>query len=138
MFVHGREAYRRNSLLILYTFYKNILYVTTQFFFGFWSSFSGQPLYEPVIYQLYNMTMTAAPIMYFALFDFEHHKDYDPLRREDPSKQIFYFMKHPHLYRIGLEYSCYGVGVFLKWVAYGLSHALMIYIFNFYFLLLPG
>ena len=28
MFVHGREAYRRNSLLILYTFYKNVLYVT--------------------------------------------------------------------------------------------------------------
>lgn len=35
MFVHGREAYRRNSLLILYTFYKNVLYISTQFFFGF-------------------------------------------------------------------------------------------------------
>ena len=27
LFVHGREAYRRNSLLINYSFYKNILYV---------------------------------------------------------------------------------------------------------------
>lgn len=27
MFVHGREAYRRNSLLVLYSFYKNFLYV---------------------------------------------------------------------------------------------------------------
>ena len=27
LFVHGREAYRRNSLLILYSFYKNVLYV---------------------------------------------------------------------------------------------------------------
>ena len=138
MFVHGREAYRRNSLLILYTFYKNILYVTTQFFFGFWSSFSGQPLYEPMIYQLYNMTMTAAPIMFFALFDFEHQKDHDQFRREDPSRTNFYFMRDPHLYKIGLEYSCYGVSMFLKWVVYGLSHAFMIYIFNFHFLLLPG
>jgi len=29
MFVHGREAYRRNSLLILYNFYKNVLYIST-------------------------------------------------------------------------------------------------------------
>ena len=50
MFIHGREAYRRNSLLILYMFYKNVLYVTTQFWFGFNSAFSGQPLYEPFIY----------------------------------------------------------------------------------------
>jgi len=29
MFVHGREAYRRNALLILYNFYKNVLYIST-------------------------------------------------------------------------------------------------------------
>lgn len=50
LFVHGREAYRRNSLLINYSFYKNILYVSVQFIFGFHSVFSGQPLYEKVIY----------------------------------------------------------------------------------------
>ena len=27
LFVHGREAYRRNSDLIQFTFYKNVLYV---------------------------------------------------------------------------------------------------------------
>lgn len=27
LFFHGREAYRRNSLLVLYNFYKNFLYV---------------------------------------------------------------------------------------------------------------
>ena len=41
MFIHGREAYRRNSFLMLYVFYKNFLYVTTQFFFGFNSAFTG-------------------------------------------------------------------------------------------------
>lgn len=46
LFFHGREAYRRNSYMVLYTFYKNFLYVTTQFYFGFFSAFSGQPLYE--------------------------------------------------------------------------------------------
>ena len=41
MFIHGREAYRRNSMLIKYNFYKNVLYVMTQYYFGFWSAFSG-------------------------------------------------------------------------------------------------
>lgn len=70
LFLHGREAYRRNSFLMLYTFYKNFLYVTTQFFFGFNSAFTGQTLYEPFIYQLYNMTMTSVPIMVYSIFDF--------------------------------------------------------------------
>ena len=50
MFLHGREAYRRNSDLVCYTFYKNMLYVVPQTWFGFFSAFSGQVLYEPFIY----------------------------------------------------------------------------------------
>ena len=50
LFYHGREAYRRNSYLALYMFYKNILFVMPLFWFGFFSSFSGQTLYESVLY----------------------------------------------------------------------------------------
>ena len=75
LFTHGREAYRRNSLLVLYTFYKNVLYVTTQFWHGWLGAFSGQTLYEPFIYQLYNITMTSMPVMWYAVFDFEHKRD---------------------------------------------------------------
>ena len=41
LFIHGREAYRKNSFLILYNFLKNTIYVTAMYFFGFWSAFSG-------------------------------------------------------------------------------------------------
>lgn len=41
LFVHGREAYRRNSYLICYIFYKNIIFVLPQFWYGFLSAFSG-------------------------------------------------------------------------------------------------
>lgn len=37
MFVHGREAYRRNSYLVLYIFYKNVLFVLPLCFYGYWS-----------------------------------------------------------------------------------------------------
>jgi phospholipid-transporting ATPase len=50
LFVHGREAYRRNCDLVCYNFYKNLVYISVQFFFGFYSVFSGMPLYEAFIY----------------------------------------------------------------------------------------
>ena len=37
-------------MVVKYTFYKNILYVIPQYFFGVASSFSGQTLYEPFFY----------------------------------------------------------------------------------------
>lgn len=75
LFFHGREAYRRNSYFILYNFYKNFLYVTAQFYFGFWSVFSAQQLYEKFLYQLFNLFMTSAPIMWYATCDLEYEKD---------------------------------------------------------------
>lgn len=41
LFNHGRENYRRNSYLVIYMFYKNVLFVTAQFWFGFANAFSG-------------------------------------------------------------------------------------------------
>ena len=72
--MHGREAYRRNSLLILYNFYKNIAYGALPFFFGFYSAFSGQMLYKKLIYLLYNKALTSLPIFWFTLFDEQHQR----------------------------------------------------------------
>lgn len=75
LFIHGREAYRRNSYLVLYNFYKNVFFVLPQYWFGFYSAFSGQKLYEAVIYQMYNIIFTAIPIIWFAIFDFQYKKE---------------------------------------------------------------
>jgi phospholipid-transporting ATPase len=69
LFFHGREAYRRNSYLISYMFYKNTLFVFPIFWFGFYSVFSGVPIYENYLYQLFNLQFTACPIIWFAIFD---------------------------------------------------------------------
>ena len=41
LFIHGRESYRRNSNIVCYNFYKNILYVIVQMQFNYYASFSG-------------------------------------------------------------------------------------------------
>lgn len=50
LFCHGREAYRRNSYLISYMFYKNILYVIPILTFGFYSEFSATAIYNLWLY----------------------------------------------------------------------------------------
>lgn len=72
--MHGRECYRRNADLVCWNFYKNVLYVIVQFYFGFYNVFSGQTFYEPWIYQLYNISFTALPIMWYAIFDLQYTK----------------------------------------------------------------
>ena len=50
MFTHGREAYRRNSYIVLYMFYKNVLYVLPIFWYGIMSAFSGTNFYDAYQY----------------------------------------------------------------------------------------
>lgn len=93
MFVHGREAYRRNSYMILYMFYKNLLYVLPFFFFGFYSWFSGVNFYDIWMYQTYNMLFTGFPVIWFCVFDYEHTKEK--------------LLQDEQLYQIGLKNYCF-------------------------------
>lgn len=69
LFYFGRESYRRNANVVLYTFYKNVLVVMPQFWFGFFNFFSGQTLYEAYMYQLYNVLFSLLPIVVYGVFD---------------------------------------------------------------------
>ena len=117
LFYHGREAYRRNATLAYYMFYKNQLFVQPIFWFGFASAFSGQVIYEPVIYQLYNMAFTAFPIMWFAMFDEE-------FRKEE-------FHNNPQLYWVGLKNHFFSYKELTISVFKALFNGLWIYLFVF-------
>lgn len=93
MFIHGREAYRRNSYVVLYMFYKNVLYVLPIFYYGWYSQFGGTPFYGQVFYQGYNIVLTASPVIWFGCFDLEYTKES--------------FMSNPQLYKIGLKNYCF-------------------------------
>jgi Phospholipid-translocating P-type ATPase C-terminal len=46
LLVHGRWSYRRITSMVLYFFYKNILFGLTIFFYNILAAFSGQILYN--------------------------------------------------------------------------------------------
>jgi len=112
LFVHGREAYRRNCDLVCYNFYKNLVYISVQFFFGFYSVFSGMPLYEAFIYQMYNPCYTGVANMWWAVMDLEFPKKV--------------FMKNSQLYRLGIERRKFSTAKFWQWNFYAFYHAIII------------
>ena len=97
--VHGRECYRRNSELVLYNFYKNLIMVTPSFFYGCWNGFSAVILYDNYLYQLYNIIFTSMPVLVYAVLDREY-EDQELLTNGD-------------YYRQGQEFSLFNVKVFV-------------------------
>jgi len=71
--------------------------------FGYNSLFSGQTLYEKYIYQMYNITMTSLPIMWFAIYDFEFEKDRVPADSKDSKNDLKLLLRNPLLYKIGMN-----------------------------------
>ena len=102
---HGRESYRKNSYYIIYNFYKNIVFVSPMFFYGFLNFFSGITLYEPFLHQLYNVIYSIFPIFYFSIFDREYDSDF--------------LVKNPSFYIQGIRNECFNLFMFYRYLIMG-------------------
>ena len=116
LFVHGRESYRKNSNLILYSFYKNIMIVMAQFWWGTTNYFSGQTIYESVHYQLFNVIYTFLPIIIYAVLDKE---------TSDENQLTL-----PELYASGPKRELFNSKIFLIWFIKGCAHSALIVMFS--------
>ena len=68
LLVHGRWNYRRMSKVVLYSFYKNVALTISMMLFQFWCGWSGQSLYEELVYTGFNFFL-AFPILYIGIID---------------------------------------------------------------------
>ena len=89
LFFHGRTNLNRISKLILYFFYKNIIFTISQFFFSPISLSSGQTIIDDWYITCYNLIFTAIPLCVTSLTDFD-------VREEDGKEVIDNF---PLLYK---------------------------------------
>jgi len=112
LFVHGREAYRRNCYLIMYMFYKNIILVIPVWTYGWFSLMSGTDVYNNVYQNMYNLIFTAMPIIWYAVFDWEHQK-------ED-------LLKNPRYYTIGLNDVFFNINAFWRWFVYAVWQGILL------------
>lgn len=149
---YGRESYRKNSTLICFNFYKNILLVMPIFWFGFWDGFSGQLIYDPWIFQFFNVFYASVPIILYALFDEEFpiskylsitnkKNKYDAQREDTPNeKQELSCGKtkkeeknkleiEPKWYELGREGKLFNAKVFWAWMGNGFAHSIIVLFF---------
>lgn len=102
--------------------------------FGYNSLFSGQTLYEKYIYQMYNITMTSLPIMWYALYDFEFEKDRpaDQMESNKYENDTKLLLRNPMLYKIGMNNQCFSLKKLFLWILYAIYHSAIIYGSNLY------
>lgn len=66
---HGRLNYIRITELILYFFYKNMVFTTVQFVYCFYSIGSGQSFWLSWSITFYNLIFTLFPVVIRAVFE---------------------------------------------------------------------
>ncbi|UIZ29859.1 hypothetical protein KXD40_002714 [Peronospora effusa] len=113
--VHGRWNYNRISALVVYTFYKNIAYNVSMFWYALWpTAYLGTMVYSAFIQQGYNLFFTALPIVVFSAYD-----------RDLPKKTVLEF---PTLYHAEVRKTSYfSYVMFWKWILLGIIDSVGIY-----------
>jgi len=113
LLVHGRWSSRRMSLITWYMFYKNVLLVLPQWWFGFYGLFSGQNIYFDGLYQIYNVVFTGLPIFAFGILD----KDISAA----------FSLQYPQLYTDGATKQFFSARMFWSYIGEALLAATIIF-----------
>ncbi|OMJ82799.1 hypothetical protein SteCoe_16396 [Stentor coeruleus] len=134
LLVHGRFNYMRQSEMILYFFYKNLVFTIPQFLFAHYSAYSGQTVYDDWYLTFYNMVFTALPLLMRALFE----RDFDvPKRWEATGDTALENKKYlrkviPYTYCLGSENQLFTRGRFVLWVSNGIIHSFIVFFVPLY------
>ncbi|OQS03878.1 phospholipid-transporting ATPase [Thraustotheca clavata] len=112
LLVHGRNNYERIAKLILYILYKNILLISSQYWFTWFTGVSGQKIYLEIGVQLYNVLFTSLPIVLLAVLDADLPNDF--------------IAKLPILYKAGPRQSYLNHKCFISVVLSAIAESLFI------------
>lgn len=121
--MHGRWCYLRNGELILYFFYKNLIFTLPQFIFAYMNGYSGQTVYDDYYITCYNLIFTALPLCAKAVWD----QDVNPTTDGDDIKPYL-----PKLYYIGQKSTVFTWTNYFIWVFNGICHSVIVYFIPYY------
>ena len=99
---HSRN-YIRMSKLILYIFYKNVMMNLVQYWYMYWTGFSGQKFFLEYGLQAYNLALTAVPVILVGIFE-----------QDLPDHVV---MAYPMLYQIGQRDTKFNTKTVWTWIS---------------------
>ncbi|EUB61277.1 Putative phospholipid-transporting ATPase [Echinococcus granulosus] len=111
--VHGHWNYYRISMTANIFYFKNVAFVAIQIYRMFYDGFSGQSMFDSLLYTFYNLTFTSFAPFVFGIFE-QHVSSKDLMHR-------------PYLYRLmnlSANLRCWYI---LLWIADGWWHGTVIY-----------
>lgn len=125
---HGRYNYIRISELILYFFYKNILFTIPQLYFAFISDYSAQSYFDDWYISFYNLFFTALPIGARALWEMDiNYRMYENKEVRENIRSLY-----PHLYYVGQRSLIFTKLNYLIWTGSGILQSLMVFLVNYF------
>ncbi|RQM25593.1 hypothetical protein B5M09_001368 [Aphanomyces astaci] len=110
---HGRWNYRRVSIVILFSFYKNMTLVMTLFMYSFLNGYSGQTMYESYLIVGWNVLYTLFPILVLGIID------------EDISSNTV--LKYPFIFRNNQMGQELNLSKMRMWVGKALWHSFLVF-----------
>eukprot|EP00926_Amoebophrya_sp_RCC4398_P021360 GSA120T00025259001.1 len=116
LFVHGRANYNRVSLVILFSFFKNVMLIVPVFFYNFQNGWSGASLYESYLLMSYNLFWTSLPILVAGLCD-----------TDLPDLACLHV---PELYQQGRLQRSFNSREFLRWMVQGIVTSTALFWFH--------
>lgn len=116
--VHGHYHTTRLSLLVLYFFYKNIIFMGIMFLFQFYSLFSSQSVYDSLFLTLYNVIYTSLPILFISLTEKAFSEET--------------LLNQPELYKRNINNKGLHWEYFIGWILFAFYHTLITYYFTYY------
>ncbi|KAG2453313.1 hypothetical protein HYH02_001537 [Chlamydomonas schloesseri] len=115
LLVHGRYSYKRITRMVLFFFYKNMLFGVTIFVFNAFNAFSGQFIYNDFYMTLFNVVFTALTPVVIGIFD------------RDVDKQMA--LKYPGLYMQGQRNEYFNFKAIALWLLSSMYQCCIIMVF---------
>ncbi|XP_012576716.1 PREDICTED: phospholipid-transporting ATPase FetA-like [Condylura cristata] len=113
LLVHGRWSYIRMCKFLSYFFYKNFTFTLTHVWYGFYSGFSAQTIYDTWFIAFYNLVYTALPVLGLSLFDQDVNETWS--------------LRFPELYEPGQHNLYFNKKKFVKCLAHGIYSSLVLF-----------
>ncbi|CAF0855884.1 unnamed protein product [Adineta ricciae] len=113
LLVHGRWSYMRISKFLRYFFYKNVAFTLCHFWFGIFSGFTAQTLFDPFFIATYNIFFTSLPVLVLGIFD------------QDISAE--HSLSKPYLYKFGQNDELFNKRIFAESIFHGIITSCVIF-----------
>ncbi|KAL5963623.1 putative phospholipid-transporting ATPase 8 [Taenia solium] len=110
---HGFNFYWRTANVVLYFFYKNLVFVLAQAYFGVFSNFATQTAFSSIYLLSYNVIMTSSPIIVYGILEMRFPEEI--------------LLNTPLIYRTLSRNRLLSWKNFLMWNVFGLWHSIVLF-----------